>query len=101
MAGGKRYRDCGPAAASFRQQVYARGDHALITVRLEPIPPFDDAGVPSAWRVVDSKGKQHGVYPGAAKTVAQAYVTEFNITAYELVGQVRNWGSQSSDRADE
>jgi hypothetical protein len=54
---------------------------SMITVRLEPAPPVDDEANPEHWIVVDSRNTETRRFAGSAKRLAQAYVTEFNITS--------------------
>ena len=62
----------------------------MITVRLEPLPPFDDAGLPEVWLVVSSRQDEMRRFPGHDRALAEAYVTEFNIKAYEMDRRLRD-----------
>jgi hypothetical protein len=60
-----------------------------VTARLEPIGPFDGQGEPRAWRVVSSQSKELRSYPATAKSVAETFAAEFNITAYNVDRRLR------------
>ena len=62
----------------------------MITVRLEPLPPFDEEGKPEHWLVINSRNEETRRFPGRDKALAQAYVTEFNITAYQTDRRMRD-----------
>jgi len=69
----------------------------MITVRLEPAPPFDDEGNPEHWIVVNSLNKETRRFARSAKRLALAYVTEFNIASFEADRRMR--GALSSRSA--
>jgi hypothetical protein len=68
---------------------------ALIAVHLEPIETFD-AGTkdPAFWAVVTSGGRELHRYPGTAKALAETYVTEFNVRAFEVHMRLRDLESR-------
>ena len=58
---------------------------ALITAALEAIEPFDpETLLPESWAVMSSKGLELRRYPGTARSLAELFVTEFNVKAYEV-----------------
>ena len=64
---------------------------ALITARFAPVEPYDETtGLPQFWTVVSSTGKELRRYPGTAKAIADTFVTEFNVTAYEIHARLRD-----------
>jgi hypothetical protein len=71
----------------------------MITVRLEPLPPFDERGHPEFWLVVNSRNEETRRYGGRDKAVAEAYVTEFNITAYEADRRMRDARAERAAKA--
>jgi hypothetical protein len=66
----------------------------MITARLEPMPPFDEEGRPQAWLVMSSRRKELRRFPGRDRALAEAFVTEFNITAYEADRRLRDAASE-------
>ena len=63
---------------------------SLITARVTPIDPVDPAtSLPQAWAVVNSKGQEECRYNGADKALAELFVTEFNVKAYEVHTRLR------------
>ena len=64
---------------------------ALITARLEPVEPYDEAtGLPKFWAVVTSKGLELRRFPGQERALAEIYATEFNIKAFEVHTRLRD-----------
>ena len=58
---------------------------ALVIARLEAEEPFDsDTGLPEFWAVVSSTGQVLGRYPATAKTLAELFVVEFNVKAFDV-----------------
>jgi hypothetical protein len=65
----------------------------MITARLEPLPPFDEEGRPEAWLVLSSRHKELRRFPGRDRRLAEAFATEFNISAYEADRRLRDAAS--------
>jgi hypothetical protein len=82
-------RSCGGMGDSSNEPLFGgRGTlstsfQSMITVRFEPVPPFDEEGNPEHWIVVNSRNEETRRFGGRQKLLAQTYVTEFNIAAFE------------------
>ena len=58
---------------------------ALITARLEAIEPINpETLLPEFWVVISSKGLELRRFPGTARALAELFVTEFNVKAFEV-----------------
>jgi hypothetical protein len=70
----------------------------MITVRLEPLPPYDEDGNPAHWLVINSRNVETRRFGARDRALAEAYVTEFNITAYQTDRRMRDARPQGRSR---